>query len=239
MGRGARETLRELDAVWVRRPSHYRRDDDGVMRHLDDGPIAPGSTFDHDRCEPATGDDLTREMYGIWDRCYVIPYTIGGDYSGSDLTASNRRRLLEDFPTLLAEGYGMYSSAGAYLPAHMLRPGLGVGEDLQRLAEAINGLESYPAYDDEDMSVWVQEQADDAWDQWVRYDLPDAIEAAHDEATRDRWDGLDNETQQRLWWDAYREACEAGAQGFYCEGGGETVTVDLDDIAPYVEVPDA
>ena len=85
----------------------------------------------------------------------IIEYATGSDYSGNLVEISNARCLKRDFPWLV-DLHGGYGTSGvAYL---------GKRENQNdRLIEAIDGLATYPIYDESDLSDLECERESEAW----------------------------------------------------------------------------
>lgn len=96
----------------------------------------------------------------------------GSDYSGDEYTESNQRCLSRDYEGLL-EGYSYTSGHREYgLKIDPREFGRGsVREQAVQLAETLASLFEYPVYDEYDVSDLVQERAEEAWDDWLKWDL--------------------------------------------------------------------
>ena len=101
---------------------------------------------------------------------YVIGCLWWGDYTGDDVARSNHRSLRRDFPDEFIGLFDAIGTAGLALPP-------GCRND--KLVTALLGLRDYPLYDDDDNSALIIELADEAWDGWLRLDVPAMLRDEH------------------------------------------------------------
>ena len=113
--------------------------------------------------------------YGDWDQCapedathVLLNYTGYSDYSGSSADRSNHRALMRDYPETFTNAYGGHGTEELMLSVDWTPP----GDGRDGLLDAIAALADYPLYDEEDHSYLEMEAADDAWDQFLSWDVP-------------------------------------------------------------------
>jgi hypothetical protein len=168
-----------------RRRPHRARDRAGrfnpsLRRLVDAGLATPSRISAHAPVDPASlapGD----EVYLGWIRelfpherqpadLYVIGCLWWGDYTGDDAARSNHRSLRRDFP---GEFLGLYDAIGAV--------GLALPPDCRNttLVTALLKLLEYPLYDEDDNGALIRELADEAWDGWLRLDVPAMLRDQH------------------------------------------------------------
>ncbi|MEV4199383.1 hypothetical protein [Micromonospora globbae] len=168
-----------------RRPPHRARDragrfNPGLQQLVDAGLATPSRISPHAPVDPASlepGD----EVYLGWIRelfpherqpadLYVIGCLWWGDYTGDDVARSNHRSLRRDFA---GDFVGLYDAVGAVGLA--LQPGC----RNDTLVTALLGLRDYPLYDEDDNGALIVDLADEAWDGWLRLDVPAMLRDEH------------------------------------------------------------
>jgi hypothetical protein len=108
----------------------------------------------------------TRETAGL----YVVDRLWWGDYTGDAVARSNHRALTRDYPDQFVGLYDVFAASGLALPPDCRD---------HRLAAALAGLAEYPLYDEDDHCALTVELADQAWDGWLRFDVPAILAERH------------------------------------------------------------
>jgi hypothetical protein len=125
---------------------------------------------------------------------YVIGCLWWGRYTGDDVARSNHRSLLRKFPTDFMHLEDAIGTAGLALPASCRN---------EHLLSALLALREYPLFDEADNDALIGELAAEAWNAYLRWDVPTMLRAQHsidtDEARID---------EQRLREMFYRIHCE-------------------------------
>ncbi len=132
---------------------------------------------------------------------YEVEYATGSDYSGGSVTQANNtelKKLLEEAhpggesPAVWAEAHGGHGTYAILVVWDLL------DESIQ---EVLNGLEDYPAIDDESVSEVEHERESEAWEGWAQRDFEKAflkslnaeMQIEHPEYEVDDWpDDLDS-----------------------------------------------
>lgn len=112
---------------------------------------------------------FTIELDGPWQ---------GSDYSGDDITESNQRSLVRDFPHLLIDAT-RFTGHGPY--GLQIEPGFGsdpdTAEEAEELARVLIELrDDYPLYDECDHSALLEERVETAWNNYLPSDMEAEIE---------------------------------------------------------------
>lgn len=111
------------------------------------------------------------------DTYYVVDAMCSGsDYSGSDVTESNYRSLLRDYPQFLHDvtPWRGHSPYGVSVTKDF---GVEDPEGAHALIDVLLGLKhEYPLYDEEDSYELVHERAEEAWDGWLESDLNSEVQ---------------------------------------------------------------
>mgnify|MGYP001589053816 CR=1 FL=1 len=142
-----------------------------------------------------------------------VPYSSFSDYSGRDVERSNFRLLKEGYFSKckeLIEYYGDYGTTGLLILEQAIPdcPTIDTEEEYHvcncsscELFEAIQGLENYPAIDDEDVGRVEYELRDEAWESYGRSDFRSALHGRFPtlEATID---DLSKEDLDKLYYEA-------------------------------------
>lgn len=149
---------------------------------------------------------------------YVIGCLWWGDYTGDDIARSNHRSLRRDFPE---EFVGLYDAVGAV--------GLALPPDCRNttLVDALLGLRDYPLYDEDDNAALIVELADEAWDGWLRLDVPAMLRDEHGVDTDDF--GVDDDGLREMFYRVHGER-------FGDEYAENAVTVVFPSLAATVAV---
>ena len=157
----------------------------------------------------------------------MVPYTGYSDYSGSGVDKSNNRSLLRDYPETFTQAIGGYNTEELMLSADYYAPRDSESHDsraerTEYLIRALEHLSDYPLYDEEDYSALEMEEADNAWEQFLEWDVPRQLqdESPSSEAMEDAIDALDE-----------LAACHSGkaraqADCASAEAGAESLTPD-------------
>jgi hypothetical protein len=107
-----------------------------------------------------------REAAGL----YVVDQLWWGEATGDAVARSNHRALARDYPQEFVGLYDVFGARGLALPADCRN---------QQLAAALAGLAEYPLYDEDDHCALTQELADQAWEGWLRFDVPAILAERH------------------------------------------------------------
>lgn len=196
-----------------RRRPHWARDrarqfNPGLQRLVDTGLATPSRISAHAPVDPASlvpGD----EVYLGWLRdlfpherepadLYLIGCLWWGDYTGDDAARSNHRSLRRDFPDEFIGLYDAIGTVGLALPP-------GCRND--KLVTALLGLRDYPLYDEDDNSALIIELADEAWDGWLRLDVPTILRDEHGIDTDDIAEetGVDDDALREMFYRIHSE----------------------------------
>lgn len=110
----------------------------------------------------------------LWRQCallWVSDHCLSGDYCGAPYTASNCRSLLREFgkeeSPEIREAVGSYGSSSVAVDPRYL------SEDL---LEALESLEAYPVFCEEDSSELELELIQEAWDGWASSEFSSLLE---------------------------------------------------------------
>jgi hypothetical protein len=182
----------------------YRDVSTGVF-HPEAGGTWPYGDWDHD-VSPA---DATHVL---------INYTGYSDYSGGGVDRSNNRSLLRNYPEAFTQAYGGHGTEELMLSVDYYAPADPESHDSRAdrtdyLLQAIAGLADYPLYDEEDYSALENEEADEAWDQFLSSDVPSRLRDASPsaEAMDDAIEALDELAAKHSWESTRPDfACECG-----------------------------
>lgn len=96
----------------------------------------------------------------------AVPLTVWGDYCGDTMQRANFEALQEDYPDTFIQ-VGWSERDGISLVADLSKP-----LDEHLLAGLIRMRDDYPCWSDEKMSEVEMNLAEEAWDGYLRYDLP-------------------------------------------------------------------
>jgi hypothetical protein len=159
------KSLVDCGAVEPHRLSEYTALSDGVE-------LVPG--------EYVGCSALFRAAPGDKIDLYILPKLWWGDYTGSDMSRSNHRSLLRDYPEVFVELTGDFCAFGlGILPFCAFGLGILPEFDHQELAEILVELhDGYPLYDEDDHSALTAELAEEAWEGFLQWDVPAMLEDA-------------------------------------------------------------
>lgn len=123
--------------------------------------------FDKESCNAQIFDQLSKDEIPSEEDFVEIPYTVSGDYTSFSCVSnmSNNRVLRKDFEDLIFV-YGSYSYETLFIQLKDLQK-----EKNQELFDIIDRLFQYPILDEQDESELINELAEQAWDNWVKYDF--------------------------------------------------------------------
>lgn len=153
---------------------------------------------------------------GVAPTHFEVPVTLWGDYVGSGVERSNHRSLLRDYPETFVDVYGDYSSHYLVIPVANLT---------QELVDTFTGLRyEYPLYDESDHSELEMELADEAWDAYVKWDLPRALREAG--VSDEVLDEISDEDLRERFYTAVSDT----PQPYYCESADSVVFPYWDDV---------
>jgi hypothetical protein len=109
------------------------------------------------------------ELRGPWE---------GSNYSGDDITESNQRSLLRDYPDLLIDQSGPWGAREYGLALDPRAFGRGAVRDQARdLAGILADLKwNYPLYDESDNCALLDERAEEMWGAFLCMDLANDLE---------------------------------------------------------------
>lgn len=94
----------------------------------------------------------------------MVPVTGWGDYAGDDVTRSNTRSLMRDYPDTFVQVLGDFGWEGLALPVDAEIPA--------ELAEILVGLrDEYPLYDEADHGDLLLDLEQEDWESWGRRDF--------------------------------------------------------------------
>ena len=101
---------------------------------------------------------------------YVLGFLWWGDYIGDAIARSNHRALVRDYPHTFVGLYDTFDAFGLTLPPDFADPDL---------TDVLERLGDYPLYDEDDHTALTLEPADQAWDGWLRFDVPALLSEHH------------------------------------------------------------
>lgn len=96
------------------------------------------------------------------------------DYGGNDFDAANVRALGENFSWVSTRTGGFHGEGAAWIQLGKLPGETTIAEaldQLEELADVLDGLTDYPLIDEETHSQYVGELAEEAWDQYLESDV--------------------------------------------------------------------
>jgi hypothetical protein len=127
--------------------------------------VPPGDRLHVRWLRPLAPGDLTpADLYVVGCLCW-------GELAGDDVSRSNHRSLVRDFPDQFVHLHDAHGARGlALLPSFANRELTGA---LLRLAA------DYPLYDDDDHSKLVCELAVEMWPAYLTFEVPAALRAQH------------------------------------------------------------
>jgi hypothetical protein len=217
------------------RPARHRARDrsgrfnPGLQRLVDAELVAPSRISGYADIDPGTlapGD----EVYITWVRdlqsydrqpadLYVVSCLWWGDYTGDDVSRSNHRSLLRDFPNQFIHLYDAIGTVGlALLP--------GCRED--RLTRALLDLHEYPLYDEDDNGALILDLAYEMWDAYLRLDVPAMLGDQHGIDTDEV--GIDDDGLREMFYRIHGE--RFGNE--YAENAVSVVFPSLDEIVAHM-----
>jgi hypothetical protein len=138
--------------------------------------------------------------YGDWQTCDVVWYpqnqathvvielATWSDYSGNAVERSNYRSLLRDYPDTFTDVRGGYDTYALLLSVDWTPP----EDGREGLLEELSALADYPLYDEEDYSALEMELADEAWDAYLKWNVPSYLAADHG-VSEEALEGVDEE----------------------------------------------
>lgn len=203
----------------------YRRNDITDPRDITNARLV---TLGHG--EPVTGYDIPEPgvdtwTYGDWMDAQpfvtretathiLVPYTSYSDYSGSTVEASNHRSLLRDYADTFVDVHGGYDTRALLLPVDWTPP----GDGSDGLLDALESLSDYPLYDEEDHSALEDELAQDAWEQYLSYDVNSALDDS--DVPDEILDATDGDTLRELFYEITYEQphgpeCEDAVSAYF------------------------
>lgn len=149
---------------WITDESGRFRDVSTGVFHPEAGSTWPYGDWDHD----VSPSDATHVL---------LDYTGYSDYSGGGVDRSNNRSLLRDYPEAFTQANGGHGTQELMLSVDYYAPKDPESHDSRAnrtgyLLDAIEHLADYPLYDDEDHSALEMEEADEAWDAFLKWDVP-------------------------------------------------------------------
>jgi hypothetical protein len=131
---------------------------------------------------PVGGDTVSMDNFGLQRHSFdsdaegaeyiALDFTLWGDYIGSVYARSNERSLLRDYPDTFIQATGYPGAYELYLPAD-------ADIDEHLFAELVSLADQYPVYDESDESELEMELADEAWDDYLEWDIPSDLEKTH------------------------------------------------------------
>lgn len=126
---------------------------------------------------------------------FEVPVTLWGDYCGDGCGRSNHRSLLRDYPETFVNVSGGFYSYNLMIPVATLAS----MDDPEEMVNLFTGLrDEYPLYDEEDHSALESEIAEQAWDAYLKYDLPRDLRDALASLLADDADGPVNELADEI-----------------------------------------
>lgn len=172
--------------------------------------------FDKESCCCSVFDQLKKDEILTEEDFVEIPYTISGDYTNFSCVSnmSNNRVLRKDFKDLIFI-YGSYSYETLFIQLKDLQK-----EENEEIFDAIENLFEYPILDEQDESELIQELAEQAWDNWVKYDFKRELYKHIDE---DKYD-LEEYDLNSIFYKFIE------ITGDYFESEGNDVYIHVDDI---------
>jgi hypothetical protein len=101
---------------------------------------------------------------------YVLGCLWWGEYTGDAIARSNHRSLIRDYPDTFIGLFDTFDANGLALPPDFTDP---------HLTGVLEHLTDYPLYDEDDYSTLTIELAEQAWDDWLCFDVPALLIERH------------------------------------------------------------
>lgn len=125
------------------------------------------------------GAEFPLDPYGYVGRYAPVELSLisYSDYGGSDLDAANVRALA-DVPGVTTSTGGIQGEGSATMMLGEMPREDDVKESVARIryvVEVMEGLQEYPLIDEETHSEYIDELAEEAWDQWLSRDVRDEV----------------------------------------------------------------
>jgi len=236
------QRVRKIPNVQPLRYEDYcavERDSDGYSRRWGtvcraDGSASYGDFKDTDWPDSARAylDTLSDDEEETGDLYFYVPYASGSDYSGCTVTKANAKWFEDTF----GENewvHSVYGGHGTYAVAVGLTGLLGCDDDtFESICEALEGLDNYPVFDDEAVSEFESECANEAWDSWVADDFVRALEAKFADCADLE---LPNGDALRAFFEEKREDANTYWE---CEGCGPSVYIRIERVVEGIEFDD-
>lgn len=174
-----------------------------------------GSSIHRVRYIPGT-NRYENDSQGDFVTCAYLDF---GDYGGGMVERSNQKVFRETFED--SEGTLWWHVTTGY-GGNVIIIRRDADEENAEIGEFIDGLESYPSADDDNLSQMELEQSDSDWESYGLADFKKAVEKQIDDDAI--FELLDlNETQ---WRQLFNDVCEGanvnGGPGYVIETGGNT-----------------
>lgn len=163
--------------------SRYRSDN----CTFEDVSITECAAIGYGRCAPYKGKLPSTPLRLSADHTqlvFEVPYCSGSDYSGSMVEKANYKEFGELFPDIpyVHNSYGGHGTFAIFIElCRFLSADLSLENENptpENILETIEGLEDYPLINDEAISHLEMEATEEAWNDWIAFDLKRAIEKA-------------------------------------------------------------
>lgn len=195
------EACGKLQGDYVVIEAHY-----GDLRGQE---ITPGSDVSYGFVERVPQERATH---------FVPNYMLGSDYSGDTVELANFELMQEEHADKVVLLHGGHWTRGVAIP---------LNSESDELADILEGLETYPVIDEDQMSHVEMRLQDEAWENWARSDFKRVLRKLFPESE----DTIDDATDDSVW-ELFHAACDTSNS--YWQAEGPSMWVDLDRVAAVI-----